>query len=410
MKTRLLLQLVAVAFLVLGSLVAAASAMEPVWTYKSDERLLSFASSANGSYTAAGGDSGIVYFLDNDGKLLWKQSIVSQVTGIQLSSDGSLVTAINDRGAVYQFNRTGARQWVQKTGTWSFGGKLYCLATTPDGNRTVVGNEYGLVFEFDRAGNLVWNSRYPGGWIHDVTISNDGKIVAASDGFNVFTFDEGGNKTWTSPGWSSEAVLSGDGRVLAIGGGEGSRGALTIFRNFVVVCRLPMGTVHDLAVSYGGSLVAVACEDNTLRVFDTTGNLAWNYSTSAPVLNVAISTDGSTIAAATADNQALVFNRSGSLQQEYRTKGYIRDIALSKDGTWLVTGGDDLTISAFRMVNSGPAAPQPTSSTITPTPPEISPVTTSEPATSALPTPTADMFPVYLSILPIGMALFLSRK
>ena len=356
MITRPLLQLAAVGFLVLGLLVAATSAMEPVWTYNPDERLLSFASSVNGSYTAAGSESGIIYFLDNEGNLLWKQNIFSQVTGIQLSSDGSLVTAINDRGSVYQFDRTGALRWVQKTGVWQFGGKLYCLATTPDGNRTVVGNEYGLVFEFDRAGNLVWTSRYPGRWIHDVTISNDGKIVVASDGFTVFTFDEGGNKTWTSPGWSSTAALSGDGRVLVIGGGEGSMGALTIFKSWGLVCRLPMGTVHDLAASYGGSVIAVGSEDNALRVFDKTGNLVWNYTTSAPVIGVAVPTDGSFVAAATADNRILVFNRSGSLQQEYRTSRYIRDITLSRDGTLLVTGGDDCTISAFRMGNSRPAA------------------------------------------------------
>ena len=215
MKTRLLLQLVAVAFLVLGSLVAAASAMEPVWTYKSDERLLSFASSANGSYTAAGGDSGIVYFLDNDGKLLWKQSIVSQVTGIQLSSDGSLVTAINDRGAVYQFNRTEPVNGSRRPAHGLSGGNSTALPQHPMETEPLSGMNTALSLNSTVLGTLS-GTAVSGRWIHDVTMSNDGKIVAASDGFNVFTFDEG-EQNLTSPGWPQRPSSPGTGGFWRLG-------------------------------------------------------------------------------------------------------------------------------------------------------------------------------------------------
>ncbi len=332
------------------------AAMEPAWTYQAEEQVQTIAISTNATLIAAGGDGKGLYVLDGNGALLWEKSLESPILNVAVTVDGSSVTAFNDRGKIYCFNRSGGELWSYQTNVGTFSGKSTSFYQTPDGSFTVTGNEYGMVYKVNKSGQLVWET-FLGRKIHDLAMTGDGNwTLTGEDGGRSELLDSGGNITWTTDGFANHVVMTRDGGIFVIGGGEASLGECAIYRDEMRAAFRKMGNANDLAITPRGTVTVIASEDGNLYRYDREGRSVWNFSFDGkPMQKVAMPSDASWIAAISGDSNMILVKNDGSLAGSLFTKSPLLDLAFTPDGSAFVAASRNRNIYLFRVPLTGQA-------------------------------------------------------
>ena len=224
------------------------------------------------------------------------------VLGVALSHDGKrLAFALRDKTVGLWDVDTGTE--VQKlVGHTSF---VRCAAFSPDGKWLATGNggfdTTELILWHAPTGTKVKELARGGGWIDEIAFapdsswlvagtSRDGRVFEVSSGAERFKLDH--------PDSASRVAVSGDGRLVALGGGITSWNSL----HDVTVWDAATGkllhtlsgharTIDGLAFGAGGALVVTA--GDTFLWDATTGRLLRR---TAPLDRVATSPDGATLA------------------------------------------------------------------------------------------------------------------
>jgi len=332
------------------------AALEPAWTYQTEEQIQTIAISTNATLVAAGGDGKELYVLDGNGALLWEKSLESPILNVAVAVDGSSVTAFNDRGKIYCFNRSGGELWSYQTNVGTFSGKSTSFYQTPDASFTVTGNEYGMVYKVNKSGQLVWET-FLGRKIHDLAMTGDGNwTLTGEDGGRSELLDSGGNVTWTADGFANHVVMTRDGGIFVIGGGEASLGECAIYRDEMRAEFRKMGNANDLAITPRGTVTVIASEDGNLYRYDREGRSVWNFSFDGRSMQkVAMPSDASWIAAIEGDSNIILVKNDGSLSDSLDTKSPLLDLVFTPDGSAFVASSRNCNIYLFRVPLAGQA-------------------------------------------------------
>lgn len=115
------------------------------WKYATELYAYDVGLSGDGSEVAIGGNDNRVYFLNNQGKLLWKRS-TGEVESISISQDGNYVCAGSIDSNIYLFDRQGVSLYDFSVGDWVTGVSLntdgsYLAVSGHDGNVYLLHND-----------------------------------------------------------------------------------------------------------------------------------------------------------------------------------------------------------------------------------------------------------------------------
>ncbi len=215
----------------------------------------------------------------------------------------------------------------------------------------------------DKNGKKLWAFDTGKDWVEGVSISKDGKYVAAVTNYFLYIFSKDSNiplwKFCTGcavpefvAGDFQGVAISADGRYIALG----FRGNVYLFSKD---SNKPLWTKNiDLntigaAISDSGDTIAFGTGD-TLFVFDKIGNEIIKYTASTPGYSIgsnfyrpAVTPDGNYIAVSTGcpDRRAYMFSNKGDLQFRTDTLTYdspVHKSAISDDGSLVAYSADHI--------------------------------------------------------------------
>ncbi len=208
-----------------------------LWTYNTGAELRSVAISENGSYIIGGAANGWVYcFYKSTNQTIWNYSLSGQeVLTVAISEDGQYMAAGGRSNIVYFFNNTPADP---KSALWSYntGDDVWAIDLCYNGSYIVVGNGFGWLFLFDSSigspKNYIWRDTTVGGHPWTVSISDNGFYIA-SGGYGDATNNNislycrtSGEPIWTygiGSAWVQGVSISGDGKYIAASARENYR-------------------------------------------------------------------------------------------------------------------------------------------------------------------------------------------
>lgn len=188
------------------------------WRWDSGYFAFSVAISADGKYIAVGSDDNTVRLLRRGAGELWKYETTGDVDTVAISADGSLIAAGSD-GQVYLLGKNGKRIWKKDAGRG-----IRSVAISPDGNHIAVGALDCRIQLFRNNGTLAWQYMTDNR-VHHVGITNDGRVVGASQDQAVYLLSNDGKLLWkeTQPASVTAAAISGDGSIVLSGTGTGDQ-------------------------------------------------------------------------------------------------------------------------------------------------------------------------------------------
>lgn len=132
-------------------------------SFDAKDPIRSVSTDSDGAKIVAGADSGNIYFLGADGRLLWNYKTGDTGIHVALSQDGSTVAAASSQRAVYLLNRNG-----RLLGKSSMLGAITDVSLSEDGSRLVLAD--GGISILNRGGEIM-GTYTPGG---------EGRIRSAS--------------------------------------------------------------------------------------------------------------------------------------------------------------------------------------------------------------------------------------
>ncbi|HIH87635.1 TPA: PQQ-binding-like beta-propeller repeat protein [Candidatus Bathyarchaeota archaeon] len=195
-----------------GALFLLGSDGSQIWK-KSFNDVSDAAISGNGAYIVVGAKdssfNNVVQVLDRDGNTLYQSTVASGEVLLSVSSDASYI-AVGSIRDVTLLNRQCQQLWSKKV-DFSIGS----IAVSSSGNVAVDASSVSL---FDSSGVLLWGGESWTRPSHGVSISGDGKCVAASIGDDVSLLDSLGGIIWSQKVGENlmleDIAISSDGMVV----------------------------------------------------------------------------------------------------------------------------------------------------------------------------------------------------
>ena len=384
-RTRIVLLAFAVAFAFLWLVSqappvnSAPSDNTPLWIYDIGNQcnVNSVSVSSDGSYIAAGSDSGIYLFTNVDNTPVWFYD-GGYSNSVSISSDGSYIVSSSLGGVIRLFtNSDNVPVWTYEIGFWCYG-----VSISSDGSYIAAGSLDNKVYLFTNSDNTpVWT--YDTGHSVVSAISSNGSYVAAGywndiSGYGeVYLFSNVDN----TPVWATDKYppllfaaidsisISSDGSHIVAGN---STGTLCIFL-FTNSDNTPVWVYHTniwgSSLSSDGSYISAAGVDHNVYLFTNSDNTpVWTYETGETVPSVSISSDGSCVAAGSEDDTIYLFtNVDNTPIWTYLTGGDVKSVSASSDGSYIAAGSGDYKVYLFGSPPSPTTTPPPT--TTTPKPP-----------------------------------------
>jgi WD40 repeat protein len=388
----------------LGLLVPAVSATEPLWTY---------AASTNG-----------------------------ELSGVVISADGSTIVAGGDQ--LVSLSRDGKKRWTGWSGN--------SLAISRDGNHLFTTRDQ-TVRMIDGSGTMLWDDSL-GVPVSDIDMTPDASLVIFGGGSRIRVMDGSGagiryNTTiYIShlrflSGGDQVVITSKNGvqksnRTLLIEWGDtnmtqdflevpaDSSFFVTVTNNRVRKYtadgdlkwdkRLPGGNALAFALSRDGSTIVVGRDDNTVTALDSKGKELFSDTAGHWITSVAVSDDGNTIACGSIDKTLLVYGRDGTKLGSFSAKNPFkaRSVAVSADGSFIAATDGSSVYGFSRDQFTRPVATAVTTrisvqgTTIPPTPaatnlPTLPPIARS-------PTTIPEPVPLYIPLLACGAFLLFRER
>lgn len=284
-----------------------------LWSNSLDDQSWAIDVASDGSYIAcathANGDN-YCYLWDSGGNEVWKKNITSQSTDINFSSDNQYIAtgpSEGGNGFVLYNTLTGAEEWSYDTGRQ----RVRQTAFTEDGQYILIGPPLHL---FTLSGQLVWRRNEDTGLPYIICPSSDRSRIAIPDkGGCLSMFDGDGNLLWRKEHRvTTYGGMSADGSVVVVLSHNGNLycynkdGELQWYR-FVPGCGDGGGTGHDgLDITPDGQYIVVGGGNYNTVLYDSEGNVLWRHTGNASidnsehpykhsVMNVRISEDGEKI-------------------------------------------------------------------------------------------------------------------
>jgi WD40 repeat protein len=232
-------------------------------------------------------------------------------------------------------------------------GSVKAIALAPDGKTIAIGTMYGQVTLWDVAAkkDLFSNRSHTGG-INSVAFFPDGKTFAtASTDQSVKVFDLAGKELakLTNKYTIYAVAVSADGKLLLSCNSNGEVTSWNLATKKPAAAYSPSkGECHALALTGDGKSLAVGYGDGTVVVVEpASGKELRRAKVSDSVNGLAFSADGKTIAAGTQSDQLALIDDA---QNVTTLKGHGRPItavAYKRDGT-LVSGSMDMTVRVWK--------------------------------------------------------------
>lgn len=284
-----------------------------LWSNSLDDQSWAIDVASDGSYIAcathANGDN-YCYLWDSGGNEVWKKNITSQSTDINFSPDNQYIATGPSEGGnsfVLYNTLTGAEEWSYDTGRQ----RVRQTAFTEDGQYVLIGPPLHL---FTLSGQLVWRRNEDTGLPYIICPSSDRSRIAIPDkGGCLSMFDGDGNLMWRKEHRvTTYGGMSADGSVVVVLSHNGNlycynkEGELQWYR-FVPGCGEGGGAGHDgLDITPDGKYIVVGGGNYNTVLYDSEGNVLWRHTGTASidnsehpykhsVMNVRISEDGEKI-------------------------------------------------------------------------------------------------------------------
>lgn len=105
--------------------------------------------------------------------------------------------------------------------------------------------------------------------------------------------------------------------------------------------------VQAVAITQDGTISAVGSRDNTLRLFDASGEILWQFEVENSILGVDISPDGKWVAVASEDRFVYLLDGEGNLQWQFKAARPMNNAAVASDGSLVAATSNDLSVYAF---------------------------------------------------------------
>nr|WP_214021696.1 WD40 repeat domain-containing protein [Methanoculleus sp.] len=265
----------------------------PLWGLGANDAVSSVAVTQDGSAIVAGAGL-MVYFLDQQGDVIWKTAVGSRVNGVGISPEGSRIGVAADK--LYLFDREGNLLWAEKT-TFVY----RSVALSSNGMYVVTGCDNGAVYIFDRNKKQLWD--YDMGTDgYDIAISENGrKIAIGCDDQGVYYLNSREGESWSY----------GTGKC-----------------------------VEGIALTLDGRFVAAGSLDRCVYLSTGEGEHLWKYPTENAVLSTALTNEANRVFAASG-RTVYVLDRAGAELQKIALAGRAESVAVTPDGSFLVVGGGE---------------------------------------------------------------------
>ncbi|WP_365973093.1 AAA-like domain-containing protein [Moorena sp. SIO4G3] len=269
-----------------------------------------------------------------------------RVWSVSFSPDGkTLATASNDN-TVRVWDLEGNQLALFKGHESS----VNSVSFSRDGKTLATASDDNTVRVWDLQGNQLALFKGHQDWVNSVSFSPNGKTLAtASRDYTVRVWDLEGKdflvlwlKTWLELAELYDISLPYLGIYRKAGRAEG---------NELDWLRRHQGWANSVSFSRDGKTLAVASDDNTVRVWDLEGNqLALFKGHQSSVYSVSFSPDGKTLATASYDQTVRVWDLEGN--QLALFKGHqssVNSVSFSPNGKTLATASDDKTVRLWDL-------------------------------------------------------------
>ena len=154
------------------------------WVYQEDS-INKVGMSSDGEIVVATGDHK-VYIFDKYGNVKHSCDTDDWVVPIEISSDGEYIVAGGGSNKIYFIDKNGKLLWKKTLGSGD--GYIKSLAISSDGQYVVVGSTDSSVYFLDKYGNILWSYKTERR-VLSVDLSDDGRtIVAGSNDHKVYYF------------------------------------------------------------------------------------------------------------------------------------------------------------------------------------------------------------------------------
>lgn len=252
----------------------------PIWKYESpytkQGSIYSISISSNGEYIAIGtmSTNSVILLSKNSNKPIWEYKAEGDIHGLAISSNGDYIAAgahCPDR-RIYLFSKNSNQPLVSYVS--SKDSPVWTADISSDGKYAVYGLDGGWnfnnIFIFSPDKNEPFRGYAVPGWVRSVSVSEDGKYIAAGSGVDhtLYLLDRDSDKEI----WKREV---------------GER-------------------VGAVSISAKGDYIAAGSKDKNVYLFSKENpEPLWNYNAGEWVNTIAISADGNYIIAGTGASQYL---------------------------------------------------------------------------------------------------------
>jgi len=286
--------------------------------------------------------------------------------GVAISKDGSkIIASIGEK--VLAFNKSSNNPaWEYQTrGAYNVAisqdGKYMAVATMGEESNL---NSNLLILWNDQSGKPLWQYHSSGNF-HDVSLSADGKYIAASTGcpdrrFYVFSRDsntpliKSDMLTRDSP--VHRAKISADGSLAAVGS-ESDAGAVFLFKtdSKEPVWKFPTqngSSVRALNFTPDGKFIGAATFGGQAYIFekDKSSPIATWVVNNAALGAMDISNDGSFIAVGGTNKKLYIFEKGSPMGKDISFNEYVGEVDISGNGKYIAAGTDG-SVYFFESIN-----------------------------------------------------------
>lgn len=161
-----------------------------LWSYETDSLIKGLKISSDGKKILVGCESGSVYLLSDKGGLLKYIKFPDKIVNLAISPSGDYFSVFTLEGKLYFLSENGKILWVNKTGNYGRG-----LDISENGKFLVAGIDKKL-FYMDRKGEIFWEVNLPD-FISFLNITENSELVfAGTEGGNLYCYKDDGNLNW----------------------------------------------------------------------------------------------------------------------------------------------------------------------------------------------------------------------